>query len=55
MEYVQNAYRVLLTRSRAGMVIWVPLGDMTDPSRSGRDVDSIYETLIAAGCEPIPQ
>jgi len=55
MEYVQNAYRVLLTRSRAGMVIWVPLGDKTDSSRSGRDVDSIYETLIAAGCEPTPQ
>ena len=53
MEYVQNAYRVLLTRSRAGMVIWVPHGDKTDASRPSRDVDAIYETLIAAGCEPI--
>lgn len=55
MEYVQNAYRVLLTRSRVGMVIWVPHGDKTDSSRPGRDVDSIYETLIAAGCAQISQ
>jgi DUF2075 family protein len=31
--YLKNAYRVLLTRARQGMVIVVPEGDTTDPTR----------------------
>jgi hypothetical protein len=33
-RYLGNAYRVLLTRARQGMVIFVPQGDLNDPTRS---------------------
>ncbi|HUO13709.1 MAG TPA: DNA/RNA helicase domain-containing protein [Verrucomicrobiae bacterium] len=33
-EYTRNKYRVLLTRAREGMVIWIPEGDPGDPTRS---------------------
>jgi hypothetical protein len=33
-RYLQNAYRVLLTRARQGMVIFIPPGDQGDPTRS---------------------
>ena len=33
-NYLRNAYRVLLTRARQGMVIFVPPGDSADPTRS---------------------
>ncbi len=32
-DYVRNAYRVLLTRARQGMVIFVPRGDADDATR----------------------
>jgi hypothetical protein len=32
-SYLKNAYRVLLTRARQGMVVFVPPGDRTDPTR----------------------
>lgn len=31
--YVENTYRVLMTRARQGMIIWIPPGDPTDPTR----------------------
>jgi hypothetical protein len=31
--YLTNAYRVLLTRARQGMVIYVPKGDLIDATR----------------------
>jgi schlafen family protein len=31
--FLTNAYRVLLTRARQGMVIYVPRGDAADPTR----------------------
>jgi DUF2075 family protein len=45
-----NAYRVLLTRARAGTVIYVPEGDLGDPSRAPDDFNGIYETLRGSGC-----
>ena len=33
-KYLKNAYRVLLTRARQGMVIYVPLGSDQDSTRS---------------------
>ena len=32
-NYLTNAYRVLLTRARQGMVIYIPAGDQADPTR----------------------
>ncbi len=40
--YQKNAYRVLLTRARQGLVIVVPEGDEEDPTRDPRYYDPIY-------------
>lgn len=48
-----NGYRVLLTRARAGLVIYVPLGCDDDATRAPRELDRISHTLAASGCEMI--
>ena len=45
-----NAYRVLLTRARAGLAIYVPAGDETDPTRPPHEFDGIFAALERAGC-----
>jgi hypothetical protein len=50
--YQRNAYRVLLTRARQGMVVFVPPGDVSDPTRSPAFYDSTYNYLTELG---IPQ
>lgn len=52
--YLRNAYRVLITRARQGMVIFVPEGDDTDPTRPKTFYDSTYKFLIHCGlsCQP---
>ncbi|MBI5676708.1 MAG: DUF2075 domain-containing protein [Nitrospirae bacterium] len=47
--YLKNAYRVLLTRARQGMVIVVPQGDVDDPTRSPLFYDSTFEYLKEIG------
>jgi hypothetical protein len=47
--YLKNAYRVLLTRARQGMVIVVPFGDIEDPTRNPKFYDSTYEYLKEIG------
>lgn len=47
--YLKNAYRVLLTRARQGMVIVVPEGDLTDPTRTPAYYDSTYDYLLEVG------
>jgi len=47
--YLKNAYRVLLTRARQGMVIFIPPGDSSDPTRPTQVYDSIYEYLQLCG------
>ena len=48
-RYLCNAYRVLLTRARQGMVVYVPAGDSTDPTRSPIFYDSTYHYLSELG------
>jgi hypothetical protein len=48
-RYLRNAYRILLTRARQGMVIYVPPGDPSDPTRSPRFYDSTYRYLTEVG------
>ena len=48
-----NAYRVLLTRSRAGTVIFVPKGSEDDPTRSPGELDETANALLAFGCGPV--
>lgn len=47
--YLKNAYRVLLTRARQGMVIVVPEGDSTDPTRNPQFYDSTFGYLADVG------
>ncbi len=47
--YLKNAYRVLLTRARQGMVIVVPQGDVEDPTRSPAFYDDTFEYLRGLG------
>jgi hypothetical protein len=47
--YLANAYRVLLTRARQGMVIYVPPGDELDPTRSPAYYDAIASYLAECG------
>ncbi|MEZ6139335.1 MAG: DUF2075 domain-containing protein [Zavarzinella sp.] len=51
--YLKNAYRVLLTRARQGMVIVVPEGDERDPTRSSAFYDPIWSYLQEIGFERI--
>jgi len=48
-----NAYRVLLTRARRGIVIWVPNGDNSDPSTPNSDLDNVATILEQAGASPL--
>ena len=47
--YQLNAYRVLLTRARQGMVIFIPEGDLEDPTRPPIFYDPIWEFFKACG------
>ena len=48
-NYLKNAYRVLLTRARQGMVICVPEGDASDPTRDRHFYDSTFDYLVDIG------
>jgi hypothetical protein len=51
--YLKNAYRVLLTRARQGMVIVVPYGDEKDATRLPAYYDSTFEYLERIGFSEI--
>lgn len=48
-NYVRNRYRVLLTRARLGMVIWVPPGLPNDATHDSARFDRVYDLLKCAG------
>ncbi len=48
-RYLLNAYRVLLTRARQGLVIVVPEGDSEDPTRPPEFYDPTFDYLCSAG------
>jgi DUF2075 family protein len=47
--YLKNAYRVLLTRARQGMVLVVPEGDTEDHTRNSKFYDGTYDYLKEIG------
>lgn len=51
--YLKNAYRVLLTRARQGMVIFVPRGSSADPTRDPTFYDPTYRYLREIGIEEV--
>ena len=48
-RYLKNAYRVLLTRARQGMVIFVPEGDLSDSTRCPEYYNATYRYLREIG------
>lgn len=51
--FQKNAYRVLLTRARQGMVIVVPEGNDEDPTRSSSFYDQTFRYLKDVGIPPL--
>jgi shikimate kinase len=51
--YLKNAYRVLLTRARQGMVIVIPSGDEEDHTRKKEFYDPVFEYLLEIGFKVI--
>ena len=52
-KYMKNAYRVLLTRSRQGMVIYIPEGNPYDVTTAPELYDSTYNYLRSIGIEEL--
>lgn len=52
-KYLKNAYRVLLTRARQGMIILVPAGDAEDPTRRPEFYDKTFNYLESIGFEAV--
>ena len=52
-RYLVNSYRVLLTRARQGMIIFVPQGDDDDgdTTRNHKYYDEIYTYLLSCGIQ----
>ena len=48
-RYLENSYRVLLTRARQGMVIYVPQGNNQDLTRTPEFYDETYQYLQQCG------
>ncbi len=51
--YLKNAYRVILTRARQGMVVFVPKGDSADATRPPHFYDGTYRFLRDCGFKPL--
>jgi hypothetical protein len=49
----KNAYRVLLTRARQGMVIFIPKGNHADPTNRPDEFDSTAGYLLQCGVTPL--
>lgn len=54
-KYLLNSYRVLLTRARQGMVIYIPEGNDEDHTRPKRLYDSTYYYLKSCGIRSLPK
>ena len=53
-RYLLNAYRVLLTRARQGLVIVVPHGSESDPTRAPEFYDTTFGYLNRIGIPKLP-
>jgi DUF2075 family protein len=52
-KYLKNAYRVLMTRARQGMVIFIPKGSDEDKTRCKKYYDHTYNYLRRIGIKQI--
>ena len=52
-KYLINAYRVLLTRARQGVVVFVPPGAAGDHTRRPDFYDATFDYLLRVGMQPL--
>ena len=52
-RFLENVYRVLLTRARQGMIIFLPSGDKSDETRLPEFYDGTYEYLLSCGLKAL--
>ena len=52
-KYIANSYRVLLTRGRQGIVIFIPEGDDSDSTRQKTFYDQTFNFLKSCGIQEI--
>jgi hypothetical protein len=52
-HFQTNAYRVLLTRCRKGMIVWIPRGDDSDSSRDKKEMDLVAHCFVESGITEI--
>ena len=52
-RYMKNAYRVLLTRARQGLVMYVPIGNDMDNTTKRKYYDELYQYFKEVGIEEI--
>ncbi|SFU01754.1 Uncharacterized conserved protein [Algoriphagus locisalis] len=52
-SYLRNAYRVLMTRARQGIIIYIPEGNSSDRTRPPGLYDSTFEFLLSCGVKEI--
>ncbi|ALM49095.1 hypothetical protein AMR72_09455 [Flavobacterium psychrophilum] len=53
INYLFNSYRVLLTRARQGMILYIPNGDNTDVTRKQNMYDGTYQFFKQIGIREI--
>jgi len=54
-KYIVNKYRVLMTRSRDGMVIWIPEGQTDDPTTTPQEFAETADFLRKCGARSIDE
>lgn len=52
-RYMKNAYRVLLTRARQGLIIYIPIGSHDDPTTQRSYYDGVYQYFRQIGIDEI--
>ncbi len=52
-QYLLNTYRVLLTRARRGLLLWIPHGDILDETRLPLYFDSTADYFVRCGLSAI--
>ena len=48
-QNIKNTYRVLMSRAREALVIWVPPGDQNDPTRPPKRMNETADFLLECG------
>ncbi len=54
-RFLFNSYRVLLSRSREGLVLWIPQGDDSDSTRRSEPLNHTAAFLIGCGAAPLSE